>query len=155
MAALRSCWAQRPAWERRPMFLPVASARQPSYPGISMATEGSILQWSAKPMAAGLWRFCWATARVLPQCWSSELAAEFGSCEKGLEPAFLAAASNRTGSACLSRLVDSVGSDLPSDGKIYIGRRSPATTVRRVRIRRFGGLIYRPPVNLGIPSESK
>jgi hypothetical protein len=25
----------------------------------------------------------------------------------------------------------------------------------RVRIRRFGGLSYRPPANFGIPSESK
>jgi hypothetical protein len=43
--------------------------------------------------------------------------------------------------------------------RIYIGRRSPAFPVTppyvRVRIRRFGGLSYRPPVNLGIPSESK
>src|ERR1039457_1561471 len=40
-----------------------------------------------------------------------------------------------------------------------IGRRSPAFPVTppyvRVRIRRFGGLSYLPPVNLGIPSESK
>ena len=43
--------------------------------------------------------------------------------------------------------------------RIDIGRRSPAFPVTppyvRVRIRRFGGLSYRPPVNLGIPSESK
>ena len=43
--------------------------------------------------------------------------------------------------------------------QINIGRRSPAFPVTppyvRVRIRRFGGLSYRPPVNLGIPSESK
>jgi hypothetical protein len=42
---------------------------------------------------------------------------------------------------------------------IDIGRRSPAFPVTppyvRVRIRRFGGLSYRPPVNLGTPSESK
>jgi len=42
---------------------------------------------------------------------------------------------------------------------IDIGRLSPAFPVTppyvRVRIRRFGGLSYRPPVNLGIPSESK
>ena len=42
--------------------------------------------------------------------------------------------------------------------RINIGRRSPAFPVTppyvRVRIRRFGGLSYRPPVNLGIPSES-
>src|SRR5947208_14154135 len=41
---------------------------------------------------------------------------------------------------------------------INIGRLSPAFPVTppdmRVRIRRFGGLSYRPPVNLGIPSES-
>jgi (1->4)-alpha-D-glucan 1-alpha-D-glucosylmutase len=40
-----------------------------------------------------------------------------------------------------------------------IGRLSPAFPVTppdmRVRIRRFGGLSYRQPVNLGIPSESK
>ena len=43
--------------------------------------------------------------------------------------------------------------------KIDIGRRSPAFPVTppgvRVRTGRFGGLSYRPPVNLGIPSESK
>ena len=43
--------------------------------------------------------------------------------------------------------------------KIDIGRLSPAFPVTppdmRVRIRRFGGLSYRPTVNLGIPSESK
>jgi hypothetical protein len=43
--------------------------------------------------------------------------------------------------------------------EIDIGRLSPAFPVTppdmRVRIRRFGGLSYRPPVNLGIPSESK
>ena len=42
---------------------------------------------------------------------------------------------------------------------INIGRRSPAFPVTppgvRVRTGRFGGLRYRPPVNLGIPSESK
>jgi len=42
---------------------------------------------------------------------------------------------------------------------IDIGRLSPAFPVTppdmRVRIRRFGGLSYRPTVNLGIPSESK
>ena len=42
---------------------------------------------------------------------------------------------------------------------INIGRLSPAFPVTppdmRVRIRRFGGLSYRPAVNLGIPSESK
>ncbi len=42
---------------------------------------------------------------------------------------------------------------------IDIGRLSPAVPVTppdmRVRIRRFGGLSYRQPVNLGIPSESK
>jgi hypothetical protein len=47
----------------------------------------------------------------------------------------------------------------PVNGKIDIGRLSPAFPVRppdmRVRIRRFGGLSYRPAVNLGIPSESK
>jgi predicted nuclease of predicted toxin-antitoxin system len=41
----------------------------------------------------------------------------------------------------------------------HIGRRLPAFPVTppyvRVRIRRFGGLSYRPPVNLGIPRESK
>jgi hypothetical protein len=44
-------------------------------------------------------------------------------------------------------------------GTIYIGRLSPAFPVTppdmRVRIRRFGGLSYRRPVNFGIPSESK
>jgi ribosomal protein S7 len=43
--------------------------------------------------------------------------------------------------------------------EIDIGRLSPAFPVTppymRVRIRRFGGLSYRPTVNLGIPSESK
>jgi len=43
--------------------------------------------------------------------------------------------------------------------EICIGRRSPAFPATppdmRVRIRRFGGLSYRPPVNLGILSESK
>src|SRR5579862_3132592 len=43
--------------------------------------------------------------------------------------------------------------------EMNIGRLSPAFPVTppdmRVRIRRFGGLSYRPPVNLGIPSESK
>ena len=43
--------------------------------------------------------------------------------------------------------------------EINIGRRSPAFPVTppgvRVRTGRFGGLSYRPPVNLGIPSESK
>jgi len=42
---------------------------------------------------------------------------------------------------------------------IDIGRLLPAFPVTppdmRVRIRRFGGLSYRPTVNLGIPSESK
>lgn len=42
---------------------------------------------------------------------------------------------------------------------INIGRRSPAFPVTppgvRVRTGRFGRLSYRPPVNLGIPSESK
>jgi hypothetical protein len=42
---------------------------------------------------------------------------------------------------------------------IDIGRLSPAFPVTppdmRVRIRRFGGLSYRPPANFGIPSESK
>ncbi len=42
---------------------------------------------------------------------------------------------------------------------IDIGRLSPAFPVTppdiRVRIRRFGGLSYRPTANLGIPSESK
>src|SRR6516165_3542627 len=42
---------------------------------------------------------------------------------------------------------------------IDIGRRSPAFPVTppgvRVRTGRFGGLSYRPPVNLGIPSKSK
>ena len=45
------------------------------------------------------------------------------------------------------------------DAVIDIGRLSPAFPVTppdmRVRIRRFGGLSYRMPVNLGIPSESK
>jgi hypothetical protein len=44
-------------------------------------------------------------------------------------------------------------------GGINIGRRSPAFPVTppgvRVRTGRFGGLSYRPPVNLGSPSESK
>jgi hypothetical protein len=43
--------------------------------------------------------------------------------------------------------------------RIDIGRLLPAFPVTppdmRVRIRRFGGLSYRPTVNLGIPSESK
>jgi len=43
--------------------------------------------------------------------------------------------------------------------EINIGRRSPAFPVTppgvRVRTGRFGGFSYRPPVNLGIPSESK
>jgi len=43
--------------------------------------------------------------------------------------------------------------------RIDIGRRSPAFPVTppgvRVRTGRFGGLSYRPPVNLGIPSKSK
>jgi hypothetical protein len=43
--------------------------------------------------------------------------------------------------------------------QMNIGRLSPAFPVTppdmRVRIRRFGGLSYRPPVNLGIPIESK
>jgi hypothetical protein len=50
----------------------------------------------------------------------------------------------------------------PSDAtlsRIDIGRLLPAFPVTppdmRVRIRRFGGLSYRPTVNLGIPSESK
>ncbi len=42
---------------------------------------------------------------------------------------------------------------------INIGRLAPAVPVTppdmRVRIRRFGELSYRRPVNLGIPSESK
>src|SRR5689334_4019798 len=45
--------------------------------------------------------------------------------------------------------------EMPSN--INIGRRSPAFPVTppgvRVRTGRFGGLSYRPPVNLGIPSE--
>jgi hypothetical protein len=43
--------------------------------------------------------------------------------------------------------------------EICIGRRSPAFPATppgiRVRTGRFGGWSYRPPVNLGIPSESK
>ena len=35
------------------------------------------------------------------------------------------------------------------------GSSPPTPPYMRVRIRRFGGLSYRPPVNLGIPSESK
>ena len=35
------------------------------------------------------------------------------------------------------------------------GSSPPTPPDMRVRIRRFGGLSYRPPVNLGIPSESK
>ncbi len=46
-----------------------------------------------------------------------------------------------------------------SQTQINIGRRLPAFPVTppgvRVRAGRFGGLSYRPPVNLGIPSESK
>jgi hypothetical protein len=43
--------------------------------------------------------------------------------------------------------------------RMDIGKRSPAVPVTspyvRVRIRRFGGLGYRYPVNGGIPSEAK
>jgi hypothetical protein len=35
------------------------------------------------------------------------------------------------------------------------GSSPPTPPYVRVRIRRFGGLSYRPPVNLGIPSQSK
>jgi uncharacterized protein YbjT (DUF2867 family) len=56
-------------------------------------------------------------------------------------------------------IYDEVPGKFGAWNRICIGRRSPAFPATppyvRVRIRRFGGLSYRPPVNLGTPSESK